>query len=57
MECLCLFIHPHTIWSKNLFRIWWSFVIKTLETPKNIKAKGSSTDYIKNRVINGDNKK
>ena len=24
MECLCLFIHPHTIWSKNLFRIWWS---------------------------------
>ena len=23
MECFCLFIH-HTIWSKNLFRIWWS---------------------------------
>ena len=21
--CLCLFIH-HTIWSKNLFHIWWS---------------------------------
>jgi len=21
MECLCFFIH-HTIWSKNLFRIW-----------------------------------
>ena len=32
-------------------------VIKTLETPKNIKAKGSSSDYIKSRVINGDNKK
>ena len=31
-------------------------VIKTLETPKNIKAKGSSSDYIKSRVINGDNK-
>ena len=24
MECLCLFIHPHTIWSKNVFRIWRS---------------------------------
>ena len=23
-ECLCLFIHPHTIWSKNVFRIWRS---------------------------------
>ena len=32
-------------------------VIKTLETPKNIKAKGSSSDYIKSRVINGDNEK
>ena len=21
MECLCLFIDPHTIWSKNVFRI------------------------------------
>ena len=31
-------------------------VIKTLETPKNIKAKGSSSDYIKSRVINGDKK-
>ena len=31
-------------------------VIKTIETPKNIKAKGSSSDYIKSRVINGDNK-
>ena len=29
-------------------------VIKTLETPKNIKAKRSSSDYIKSRVINGE---
>ena len=38
IECLCLIIY-HTIWSKNLFRIWWSFYTRWLISVWIVKAR------------------
>ena len=38
MECLCLIIY-YTIWSKNLFHIWWSFYTRWLISVWIVKAR------------------